>query len=146
MTGAQWLELLYRHIPDRYEHLVRYVGWYSNRVRSQRTANDAHAPMAQDQTEPEVADRAKAAWARLIQKVYEVDPLECPKCGGPMRVIAVNDDASVIERILKHLNCWAPRAASSIRSCGWRRERARWRPHPDHNPADRRLTPSTTRP
>jgi hypothetical protein len=67
MTGAQWLQLLYRHIPDRYEHLVRYVGWYSNRVRSQRAANDAHAPMAQDQTEPEVADRAKAAWARLIR-------------------------------------------------------------------------------
>jgi hypothetical protein len=70
MTGAQWLELLCRRIPDRYECLVRYVGWYSNRVRSQRAANDAHAPMAQDQTEPDAADRAKAAWARLIQKVY----------------------------------------------------------------------------
>ena len=46
MTGTQWLQLLYRHVPDRYEHLVRYVGWYSNRVRSQRAANDAHAPMA----------------------------------------------------------------------------------------------------
>lgn len=30
MPGAQRLELLCRHIPDRYEHLVRYVGWYSN--------------------------------------------------------------------------------------------------------------------
>lgn len=25
MPGAQWLGLLLRHIPDRYEHLVRYV-------------------------------------------------------------------------------------------------------------------------
>ena len=41
MPGAQWLELLCKHIPDRYdqgkslwdEHLVRYVGWYSNRPR-----------------------------------------------------------------------------------------------------------------
>jgi hypothetical protein len=24
----------------------------------------------------------------LIQKIYEVDPLLCPKCGGAMRVIA----------------------------------------------------------
>ena len=31
---AEALELLLRHIPDRYEHLVRYVGWYSNRVRA----------------------------------------------------------------------------------------------------------------
>ncbi len=36
MPGAQWLELLLRHVPDRYEHLVRYVGWYSNRARQVR--------------------------------------------------------------------------------------------------------------
>ncbi len=36
MPGAQWLELLLRHVPDRYEHLVRYVGWYSNRARGER--------------------------------------------------------------------------------------------------------------
>lgn len=27
--------------------------------------------------------------ARLIQKVYEVDPPVCPKCGHEMRVIAI---------------------------------------------------------
>ncbi len=36
MSGAEWLEPLCRHIPDRYEHLVRYVGWYSNRARGER--------------------------------------------------------------------------------------------------------------
>ena len=36
MPGAQWLELLCHHIPDRFEHLVRYVGWYSTRVRGDR--------------------------------------------------------------------------------------------------------------
>lgn len=25
MPGAEWLELLCRHIPDRYEHLVNYL-------------------------------------------------------------------------------------------------------------------------
>jgi hypothetical protein len=30
MTGAQWLQLLYRHIPDLYEHLVCYVGLRAN--------------------------------------------------------------------------------------------------------------------
>lgn len=33
MPGGEWLELLCRHIPDRFEHLVRYAGWYSNRAR-----------------------------------------------------------------------------------------------------------------
>jgi hypothetical protein len=36
MPGAQWLELLCRHNPHRYEHLIRYVGWYSNRSRGER--------------------------------------------------------------------------------------------------------------
>jgi len=36
MPGAEWMELLCKHIPDRYEHLVRYVGWYSKRARGER--------------------------------------------------------------------------------------------------------------
>ncbi len=27
-------------------------------------------------------------WARLIQKIYEVNPLTCPKCQGTMRIIS----------------------------------------------------------
>ena len=54
------------------------------------------------------ANRAKATWARLIRKVYEADPLVCPKCKGPMRVIALIDDPGVVRRILEHLGRWAP--------------------------------------
>ena len=56
-----------------------------------------------------VAARAKSAWARLIHIVYEVDPLVCAKCGTPMHVIALIDDATVIRRILEHLGLWVPR-------------------------------------
>ncbi|HEX9596153.1 MAG TPA: hypothetical protein VF982_04685, partial [Anaerolineales bacterium] len=94
MPGAAWLELLLRHVPDRYEHLVRYVGWYSNRARGERAkariGRDGLGPcVASAETVSEFAQRAKAAWARLIRKVYEADPLVCPKCKGPMRVIAL---------------------------------------------------------
>ena len=41
MPGAQWLELLCSHIPDRFEQLVRYTGWYSNRVRGERARRSA---------------------------------------------------------------------------------------------------------
>ena len=27
-------------------------------------------------------------WARLIQKIYEIDPLACSRCKGEMRIIA----------------------------------------------------------
>ena len=49
----------------------------------------------------------KTQW--LIRKVYEADRLECPKCKGPMRVIALIEDPGVTRRILEHLGLWAPR-------------------------------------
>jgi hypothetical protein len=56
--------------------------------------------------------RVRSTWARLIHKVYEVDPLECPKCKGPMRVIALIDDKAVIRKILTHLGMWVPQIAA----------------------------------
>ena len=50
-------------------------------------ADDLWFPRAASaETVSELAQRAKAAWARLIGKVYEADPLQCPKCKGPTRV------------------------------------------------------------
>ena len=40
-------------------------------------------------------------WARLIARVFEVDPLRCP-CGGTMRVIAFLLNPAVIRKILQH--------------------------------------------
>ena len=39
----------------------------------------------------------------LILRVWHVDPLRCPICRNPMRVIAVLDDPQVVEKILRHL-------------------------------------------
>jgi hypothetical protein len=52
--------------------------------------------------------RRKVAWARLIQKVYEVDPFACVNCGSNMRIIALINEVDVVERILKHLKVWEP--------------------------------------
>jgi len=43
------------------------------------------------------------AWARLLSKVYEIDPLVCPKCGCEMKVVAVIQDPAEIRDILNHL-------------------------------------------
>ena len=123
MPGAQWLALLCRHIPDRYEHLVRYFCWYSNRARGERAkaqkTQAAPGPVPalcaspiEPVSEPSsaFAAHARSAWARLIRKVYEADPLECPKCHGPMRIIALIDDPPVVRRILEHLGLWQPEA------------------------------------
>jgi hypothetical protein len=100
------------HIPPKGKHLVRRYGIYSSRGRStwkERPALKARAPdrwygrvelPADGQGQagvPEPVDEPveigaaarKKAWARLLAKVYEVDPFLCPKCGGRMAVIAV---------------------------------------------------------
>jgi hypothetical protein len=46
-------------------------------------------------------------WERLIQKIYEVDPLTCPKCQGRMRILTFIEDEEVIKKILKHLDLWS---------------------------------------
>ena len=47
--------------------------------------------------------------AALLQQISEVDPLACPTCRGPMRIIACITQASVIDQILAPLR---PRAAT----------------------------------
>ena len=52
--------------------------------------------------EIELSER-KQAWARLIAKVYEVDPLVCPRCGWDMKIVAIIEDPAEIRLILCHL-------------------------------------------
>ena len=44
----------------------------------------------------------------LIKRIYEVDPLECGKCGSEMKIISFieRDQRPVIERILRHWGLW----------------------------------------
>ncbi len=82
---------------------VRYYGYYSNKSRGLRKKAEA------DDDIPVIVENEMSSkewrqnWARLIQKVYEVDPLICPKCQGEMRIIAFIEDKAVIKKILKHL-------------------------------------------
>ncbi len=42
-------------------------------------------------------------WAELFSRIFEVDPLVCPRCGGTMRIIAFITEPRVIGKILAHL-------------------------------------------
>ncbi len=49
------------------------------------------------------ASKASASWARLIHKIFEVDPLLCPNCGKAMKIIAFITSHQEIKKILKHI-------------------------------------------
>ena len=52
---------------------------------------------------PDPAKTARMAWADLLKRVFEVDALRCPTCGGRMRVLAAITDPDVARKILECL-------------------------------------------
>jgi len=98
-------------------HLIRYYGWYSNKARGMRrkaaeaeAAEQAGAASSSDPPEPPARSRCSQTWAMLIKRVYEIDPLACPRCGGQMKVVAFLEppQGAVIEKILRHCGLWHP--------------------------------------
>ena len=119
-SALDFLAELTQHIPEKGEHLVRYYGWYSHRHRGLRAKRHDNAepeskPASLDRTaldaqKSAVGSRAGSVstWAMLIKRVYEVDPLQCPKCGGAMKIISFieRSQRDVVERILRHCGLW----------------------------------------
>jgi hypothetical protein len=68
------------------------------------------SPLNVNQQHRHVGPRAgsPSTWAMLIKRVYEVDPLVCPKCGSTMKIISFIErcQQDVVERILRHCGLW----------------------------------------
>ena len=105
MEWLDYLEFIARvtsHIPDKGQVTVRYYGLYANAHRGKvRKVSQAVSPLPI--VEEELRPIPAKGWAEMIRKVYEVDPLVCPQCGGKMRVIAFITDYAVVDRIIDHL-------------------------------------------
>jgi hypothetical protein len=100
-----YLEFITRttsHIPGRGQVIIRYFGLYANAHRSKvRKAEEAAGKLIIIEEESRKIPRR--GWAEMIRKVYEVDPLVCPECGGRMKIIAFITDYSVLDPIINHL-------------------------------------------
>ena len=114
-SAEAFIASITQHIPAHGFQNVRYYGWYSNKTRGQRrkqmlAAATEDPPNAGadviDVSDYQPKKHASKKWRELIKKVWEVEPLICPKCGKPMRVIALIDDPGVIFEILSHLGLW----------------------------------------
>ena len=91
-----------------------FLSMEDTRGKRKKVAADDTIPCV---LEPELTDKdSHRNWARLIQKIYEVDPLVCPKCADPMRVIALIEDEDVIRKILKYLDLWDNRRKPAPRT------------------------------
>jgi len=103
MDYPEFIARVTSHIPDKGQVTVRYLGLYANAHRGKvrkREAGEQKLILIEQEC-PRIPRRG---WAEMIRKVYEVDPLTCPKCRGQMRIIAFLTDYSVVDRIINHLN------------------------------------------
>jgi len=121
VTGGNFItldakELLVRLlclVPRPWECLIRYYGAASSTWRRapppQPLVEEGGAPAPPVTARP---NRRSGSWARMLKRVYGIDPLVCPKCSSKMSVIATINDGEVIERILRHLDRWDPPSRS----------------------------------
>ena len=98
MDLLDWLARMSDHIPDPGRHRTDFYAYYAHRVRGDRAAAEAGQPEVEEK--PAQKRRCSASWARLISKVFHVDPLTCAKCGGKLEIIAYLHDQVSISRIL----------------------------------------------
>lgn len=115
LDALDWIALVTSHIPAHHEQTLRYYGRYSNAARGKRRKKEAvrtlhptrrDPPSEQDSPAECFSRERRRNWARLLRKIYEVDPLTCAQCGSPMEIISSIDQPEVIRSILQHLNLW----------------------------------------
>jgi hypothetical protein len=95
----EFLAELSAHIPKTYESLTRYYARYSCRRRGERAK--LSPPLSEEQESDYRQEFRKSSWAACIKRIYEIDPLECPKCLLQMRIIAFIQDEHSIKDIMK---------------------------------------------
>ena len=96
-TPCDFIAVITQHIADKSFQLVRYYGWYSNKMRGRR-AKQADEEAQAEGDAIEVIDVSahqprripSKKWRELIKKVWEADPLRCPKCSREMRIVSLH--------------------------------------------------------
>ncbi|KAA3593402.1 MAG: transposase [Candidatus Scalindua sp. AMX11] len=116
-TPEEFIAAITQHIPEKSFQMVRYYGWYSNKSRGVRKKQGILKPGESPEQGPvniEIIDVSdykppripSKKWRECIKKIYEVDPLCCPKCGGEMKIISFINEFLIVKQILEHLGLW----------------------------------------
>jgi hypothetical protein len=124
LSPLELLEKLAALVPLPHVHLVRYGGCLA--PHSHLRGAILPTPRQQGLDEPEACPTSpRWSWARLLQRVFDVDMTTCPFCQrGVLRLIAVITQGAVIGKILRHLKLAAdPPPITPARShqtpCDW---------------------------
>jgi hypothetical protein len=113
LTPLELIERIAALVPPPRTHRHRYFGVLApnSPLRCAVTAMAQGAATQPTEVRAEPAQPvpvppkrpAHYLWAVLIARIYEVFPLLCPNCGGPMRLIAFITHSADIRQILNHI-------------------------------------------
>jgi hypothetical protein len=117
-TPLEFLAELQCAIPDTWEQTTRWLEAYSARSRGAATEpgpalTTSTAPAVALLPEPEL--KPSANYARLMKKIFELEPLTCPRCGCAMNLKAFITNPDEIARITKNLGIPPQRAPPPLR-------------------------------
>jgi hypothetical protein len=115
-SPLEFIAAITQNIPERLAQMVRYYGWYSNRMRGDRQ----RAVLLQGESENMETENSEEiiignfrtkkipplVWRECIKKVWEVDPLLCSHCGSLMKIASFIYEHRVIKKILAHLGLY----------------------------------------
>ena len=84
--ATEFLAVLAQHVPRPRQHLVTYAGHYANAAGNLKAEVES-ASETESSEQPTQASTGfkRYSWAELIQRVWNVDPQRCPRCGDVMR-------------------------------------------------------------
>jgi hypothetical protein len=110
MSDAELLEKLAALVPAPRFHLVRYFGILASAAKQRPSIVPVPPPASgvefcghPDTSEKEKPQVRHSTWAPLMSRIFAVDLLACPRCGGRMRILADIEDPSVARKILDYL-------------------------------------------
>jgi hypothetical protein len=102
-------------VPRPRVNLILYYGvlgaraaWRPEVVPRPAAGHDAAGDLVDDASVSTTRDPARSrargqCWAALMKRTFGYDLLDCPRCGGRLRLISLIEEAAVIGRILRHL-------------------------------------------
>jgi hypothetical protein len=73
------------------------------RITDAADAREEAAAEDEDASCPRPSRAGAYQWAELMRRTFGVDVLACTRCSGRLRLVALTEQASVVQRILRHL-------------------------------------------
>jgi len=117
MTTDQFLAKLVELVPPPAFHMTRYAGVFANHhhlrplikpISNTPLPAPIQLPLFGPTGKPLVPrtpdsnpdPRSRIAWARLLARVFSIDIMTCPRCGGRMKMLPPVLDPDEIARLL----------------------------------------------